>query len=89
MKNKKKYFEEEVVMCIKNKVDANPYICLSDITSHLFLLKSKSLGENPSRKIMNKMHRAKKNHAKYLIKGLLSKGIIKIDNPDLGSFICL
>lgn len=87
MKNKKKYFEEEVVKCIKNKVDANPYICLSDITSHLFLLKPS--GENPSRKIMNIKYRAKKNHAKYLIKGLLSKGIIKVDDSDLGSFICL
>jgi hypothetical protein len=85
MKSKRLNLENEVVKCIKKKPDANPFIALSDITSHLFLLKS--LGENPKQNIMLKKYRAKKHHAKELVKSLLAKNIIKVDNKERGSFV--
>lgn len=86
MKNKRLTLENEIYKFIKNKPDANPYIDLSDITSHLFLMCK--IGQNPKHRIMVKKWRAKKNHAKSIIKILLAKKLIKIDNIGICNFMC-
>lgn len=83
MESNRKKTEKEVIDLIKNPGN-NPYICLSDITGHLFLLNP--IRNNPSKSTMNRKYRAKKHQAKSIIDRLLFTGKIKIDNQFLMSY---
>ena len=79
---KRNNMEAEVIKCIENKSNLNPYINLIDISVHIFLnLKC-------NKKSQTERFIESKKCAEIIIKRLLKQNRIKIDNHFLGSYIC-
>ena len=79
---KKTLLENEVIKFIQ-QVQHLYFVTVSDVTGHLFLLKS--LGPNASNRSMKRKWHAKKHHAQKLVNGLLSKNVLRIENTALNS----